>query len=51
VLFQAIKYLSRLRNLGKNIPSQILLISLNNETAYLFKSNDFLKEIETQYTG
>lgn len=49
VLFQAIKYLSRLRNLGKNIPSQILLVSLNNQTAYLFKSNDFLNEIEKQY--
>jgi len=49
VLFQTIKYLSRMRNLGKKIPSQILLISLNNEKAYLFKSIDFLDEIETQY--
>ena len=49
VLFQAIKYLSRMRNLGKKIPSQILLISLNNEKAYLFQSTDFLQEIETQY--
>lgn len=51
VLYQSIKYLSRLRNLGKNIPSQILLVSLNTETAYLFKSNDFLIEIEKQYMG
>lgn len=50
-LFQAIKYLSRLRNLWKNIPSQILLISLNNEKAYLYKSAEFLAEIETQYRG
>lgn len=50
VLFQSIKYLSRMRNLGKKIPSQILLVSLNNEKAYLFQSNDFLTEIETQYT-
>ncbi len=49
VLFQTIKYLSRMRNLGKSIPSQILLISLNNEKAYLFKSIDFLEQIETQY--
>jgi len=49
VLFQAIKYLSRIRNLGKSIPSQILLVSLNNEKAYLFKSDDFLREIEIQY--
>jgi hypothetical protein len=38
-----------MRNLGKKIPSQILLISLNNKKAYLFNSNDFLKEIEAQY--
>ena len=51
VLFQAIKYLSQKRNNGKDIPSQILLISLNEQKAYLYNSNDFLKEIETQYTG
>mgnify|MGYP007030456923 CR=1 FL=1 len=51
VLFQSLKYLSRMRNLGKKIPSQILLVSLNNEKAYLFQSNDFLIEIEKQYTG
>lgn len=49
VLFQAIKYLSRMRNLGKKIPAQILLVSLNNEKSYVFNSWDFLKEIETQY--
>ncbi len=49
VLFQTIKYLSRMRNLGKNIPSQILLVSLNNEKAYLFNSIDFLEDIEKQY--
>ncbi len=49
VLFQAIKYLSRMRNLWKNIPSQILLVSLNNEKSYLFQSSDFLEEIETPY--
>jgi len=26
-----------MRNLGKKIPSQILLVSLNNEKAYLFE--------------
>lgn len=49
VLFQAIKYLSRMRNLGKNIPAQILLISLNNKKVYLFQSEDFLEDIEKQY--
>lgn len=51
VLLQAIKYLSKKRNNGKNIPSQILLVSLNDEKAYLYKSNDFLKDIEKQYVG
>ncbi len=51
VLLQAIKYLSKKRNNGKNIPSQILLVSLNEEKAYLYKSNDFLKDIEKQYVG
>lgn len=51
VLSQAIKYLSRKRVNGKDIPSQILLVSLNEEKAYLFNSNKFLKEIETQYIG
>lgn len=49
VLFQTIKYLSRMRNLGQFIPSQIWLISLNDEKAYFFKSEDFLKEIEKPY--
>ncbi len=51
VLLQSIKYLSKKRNNGENIPSQILLISLNEEKAFLFDSENFLKEIETQYTG
>jgi len=49
VLFQTIKYLSRMRNLGKKIPSQILLVSLNNKKAYLFNSEFFLDKIESQY--
>ncbi len=50
-LSQTIKYLSRKRNNGGDIPSQILLISLNEEKAFLFNSENFLKEIENQYTG
>jgi hypothetical protein len=38
-----------MRNLGKKIPSQILLISLNNKKSYLFNSEKFLEKIETQY--
>ncbi len=51
VLFQAVKYLSARRIKGKSIPSNIILISLNSGKAYLYKSNDYLKHIETVYTG
>ena len=51
VLRQTQKYLSRMRNSGKDIPAQILLVSLNDSTAYLYNSADFLKEIETPYIG
>ena len=51
VLSQAIKYLSRMRISGKNIPANILLIALNEEKAYYFKSGDFLEKIEVGYTG
>lgn len=51
VLSQAIKYLSRMRITGKSIPANILLIALNENKAYYFKSNDFLDKIEIGYTG
>jgi len=50
-LFQAIKYLSRMRIKGIGIPKNILLVSLNKETAYLFDSQDFIKDIEKIYVG
>ena len=50
-LLQAIKYLSRMRIKGSGIPKNILLVSLNNETAYLFDSQDFIKNIEEIYVG
>lgn len=51
VLSQAIKYLSRMRNGGKSIPANILLVDLNARRAYHYKSADYLREIETQYQG
>lgn len=51
VLLQAIKYLSHKRIKGEPIPSQILLVALNEKIAYLFNSDNFLKEIETIYAG
>ena len=40
-LFQAIKYLSRMRVHGESVPATILLVSLNNKTAYKYKSQHF----------
>jgi hypothetical protein len=51
VLFQTIKYLSNMRNKGKSIPENILLVDLNRYKAHLFNSNKYLKAIEIQYSG
>ncbi|QNM93777.1 hypothetical protein H9M94_00670 [Mycoplasma sp. Pen4] len=51
VLYQAIKYLSSQRIKGQNIPKNILLISLNEEKAFLYNSADFIEEIEKVYVG
>ena len=51
VLFQAIKYLSARRIKGKPVPENIILVSLNNATAYCYKSIDYLDEIEKVYMG
>lgn len=50
-LFQTIKYLSALRIKGKPIPANILLVDLNAEQAYLYRSNDYLSYIENVYNG
>lgn len=50
-LFQAIKYLSRMRVHGESVPATILLVSLNNKTAYEYKSQDYFDEIHKIYTG
>ena len=51
VLFQCIKYLSALRIRGIPVPKNIVVISLNSATAYLYDSGDYLAEIEKVYTG
>jgi hypothetical protein len=51
VLFQAIKYLSHMRIKGESIPANILLVALNEEIAYLFKTKDYLVKIEIPYAG
>ena len=51
VLFQAIKYLSARRIKGKEIPKNILLVSLTNKKIYVFDSQDYLTHIEKVYFG
>lgn len=50
-LFQAIKYLSKMRVKGMSIPKNILLISLNEEICYIFDAEDYFDEIHTIYYG
>lgn len=51
VLFQTIKYLSRMRIKGEDIPATILLIDLNNRKVYQYKSIDYKNEIQKVYIG
>lgn len=51
VLFQAVKYASRIRIRGEKLPAFIVLNDLNRETAYIFQSNELLSEIEKVYFG
>lgn len=51
VLFQAIKYLSKMRIRGESVPANILLISLNQQICYYFKSEDYFSEIHEIYFG
>lgn len=49
VLFQAIKYLSRMRMKGESVPATILLIDLNATTVYVYKSEDYREAIQKVY--
>ena len=51
VLFQCVKYLSALRIKGKPVPANIIIVDLNGEQAYLYKSADYLADIEKVYSG
>ncbi|MBQ6269629.1 MAG: hypothetical protein IJK61_05840, partial [Bacteroidetes bacterium] len=51
VLFQAIKYLSRMRIKGESIPARILLIDLNSTKVYVYDSKDYLDDIQKIYVG
>lgn len=51
ILFQAIKYLSKLRIKGESVPARILLIDLNNTKVYVFNSIDYIDDIQKVYVG
>ena len=50
-LLQTIKYLSAMRVKGEPIPANILLVSLNTGTVYVYHSKDYLAHIEKIYVG
>ena len=51
VLFQCIKYLSALRVKGKPVPANILIIDVNAATLWLYRSSQYLSDIEKLYLG
>lgn len=51
VLFQAIKYLSKMRVKGESIPTRILLIDLNATKVYVYNTKDYLDDIQKVYIG
>lgn len=51
VLFQAIKYLSRMRIKGEPIPARILLVDLNATKVYVYNSADYIDDIQKVYIG
>lgn len=51
VLFQCIKYLSARRIKGKPVPANILIIDINSSTAWLYRAELYLANIEKPYSG
>lgn len=51
VLFQAIKYLSKMRIKGESVPARILLIDLNATKVYVYNSMDYIDDIQKVYIG
>lgn len=51
VLFQAIKYLSKMRMRGESVPARILLIDLNDTKVYVYHSKDYIADIQKVYIG
>lgn len=51
VLYQAIKYLSKLRMTGRNVPKNILLVDLNSSRVRVFNAFDYRDEIHQTYAS
>lgn len=51
VLFQAIKYLSKMRVKGESIPARILLVDLNATKVYVYDTKDYLDDVQKVYIG
>lgn len=51
VLFQCVKYLSKLRISGTSVPRNIVMIDLNRCTAYIYDAQNFYEEIHKVYSG
>ncbi|MBC5787088.1 hypothetical protein [Clostridium facile] len=51
VLFQCVKYMSALRIKGKPVPANVIIVDLNAEQAYFYRSVDYLTDIEKVYEG
>ena len=51
VLFQAIKYLSKMRIKGESVPATIILVSLNDTMAYIYRSENYRDPIHRVYAG
>ena len=51
VLFQCIKYLSKLRISGTSVPRNIVMIDLNRYTTYIYDAQNFYEEIHKIYSG
>lgn len=51
VLFQCVKYLSKLRISGTSVPRNIVMIDLNRYTAYIYDAKNFYEEIHKVYSG
>lgn len=51
VLFQAVKYLSKMRIKGESVPATILLVDLNGGKAYQYASEDYREAIHEVYRG